>query len=203
MTLILFHDRGCPFTHRVLALADHLGLELDYRQSLVGDVPPGLDQYSANGSIPLLVDDGLIIIESRVMLEHLAERHHWEDAYPADLPSRTRHRHAMAVTDEHLAPALMNGAPPRRLADILDTLEGVIGGAPRPCLLTFHVAPIWLRFRLWRPSGEIVRAIGDRPSLCRWLDDAVALDAIANTSPDPETHAIDMARAREAGLMPG
>jgi glutathione S-transferase len=199
---ILFHDRGCPFAHRVIALAEHLGIDLERRQSLLGDKPAGVEQYSSSSAIPLLVDGDLVITESRVMLEHLAERYGFTDAYPDELMRRTRHRHAMAVTDEHLVPALMYGRASRRLDDALRALEQVIDRPPHPCLMTLHVAPIWLRFRLWRPTDEVTRAIEARPTLARWLDDAAALPCVARTAPDPETHARDLVRAREAGLLP-
>jgi glutathione S-transferase len=202
---VLFHDRGCPFAQRVRALVDHLDLPMESREALVGDKPDGLEAYSSSGAIPLLVHGDLVITESRVMLEHLAEYAHFDGAYPADLAWRTRHRHSMAVTDEILAPLLMASAraETRRIEDALDALQAATDDQmPYPCLMSFHVAPIWLRCRLWRPTSEVTRAIEARPTLCRWLDAAARLESVVRTSPDPETHAIDLERARDAGLMP-
>jgi glutathione S-transferase len=186
----------------VIALVDHLDFEIERRESMVGDLPEGIADYSSSGAIPLLVDGDLVITESRVMLEHLAERQGFDAAYPEDLASRTRHRHAMAVTDENLVPALSGAESTRRIPETLDALEAVADGEPTVCLMTLHIAPIWLRLRLWQPRGDFARAIEARPSLRRWLDDTVALPCIARTSPDPKVHAQDLARAREAGLMP-
>ena len=83
--MILFSDRGCPFTHRVLAFFEHLGCPPDLRESTVGEKPEGLSQYSASGRIPLLVHGDLVLTESRVMLEHLADYYEFQESYPPDL----------------------------------------------------------------------------------------------------------------------
>lgn len=203
----LFSDRGCPFAHRALALIEHLGCPVERRESRVGDKPEGLERYSRSGQIPLLVHGDLVLTESRVMLEHLAEHHGFGDAYPADLGARTAHRHAMAVVDAVLVPLLrltpvtVNGP---RLEDALTALEvATATTAPRPCLLALHVAPMWLRFRLWQPAGAVTRAAEARPALCAWLDAAVQLPCVARTAPDPRTHLEDLERARQAGLLAG
>ena len=38
--------------------------------------------------------------------------------------------------------------------------------APAPCVLTFHVAPIWLRLQWWRPAGAVTVHSG-ATSTCR------------------------------------
>jgi glutathione S-transferase len=204
---ILFSDKGCPFAHRVLALLDHLGRAPERREALVGDEPEGIGRYSASGRIPLLVHGNVVISESRVMLEHLAEHYAFGDALPADLAVRTLHRCALAVVDDFLAPVLM-GRPftdsdRARLDDVLDALEAAVATTvPRPSLLAFHVAPIWLRFRWWHPDGAVTGAIEARPSLCAWLDAAVRLDAVARTAPERASDRTQLARARSAGLVP-
>ncbi len=204
--MILFSDRGCPFAHRPLALLEHLGCEVERRESMIGQKPDGLAQYSPSGRIPLLVHGDLVLTESRVMLEHLAEHHAFADAYPADLRARSAHRHAMAVVDDFLAPRLFGRthteADGLRLGDVLRTLEEATATVPpRPSLLTLHVAPIWLRFRLWHPTHAVTRAVEARSTLSGWLDAALELGCLRRTAPDPVTHREDLARAREAGLL--
>jgi len=80
--MILFSDRGCAFAHRVRALLDHLQCPVDLRESMVGEKPEALYQYSSSGRSPLLVHGDLVLMESRVMLEHLAEYYAFEDSYP-------------------------------------------------------------------------------------------------------------------------
>jgi glutathione S-transferase len=203
---VLFSDRGCPYAHRVLALLDHLGRPVDLRESRVGHTPVGLERYSSSGRIPLLVHGELAITESRVMLEHLAEHYELADAYPTDLAVRTLHRHAMAVVDDFLAPRLartLTDSDRARLDDALTALETVTAlAAPRPSLLAFHVAPIWLRFRWWHPNGAVTRAIEARAPLCAWLDAAARLPGVARTAPEHAAHMVDLERARQMGLVP-
>lgn len=201
---ILFADRGCPFAHRVLALVDHLGLSLERRESSVGQKPEGLDRYSEAGRIPLLVHGELVINESRVMLEHLAELHAFADAYPADLTTRTRHRHAMAIADDFLAPLLMSNtvAGAARLADVSQALERAVRGTPAtPCLLAFQLAPIWLRFRWWKPGCAAIRAVEARPLLADWLDAVSSFDSITRTTPPRAEQVAAFAEAQAAGLI--
>lgn len=199
--MILFSDRGCPFAHRVLALFDHLGCQPDLRESMFGEKPEGISQYSASGGVPLLVHGDLIFTESRVMLEHLAEVYEFEESYPEDLAARSLHRHAMAIVDDFLAPQLFarTDVDALRLDDALRALEiaTVTVVAPQACLLVFHVAPIWLRFLLWHPTHAVTRAVQARDALCSWLDAAVQLGCLRRTAPDPTTHEEDMIRARQ------
>lgn len=205
-TPILFSDRSCPFAHRVLALLEHLGAPVERRESPVGEKPDGLERYSWAKRIPLLVHGDLVLTESRVILEHLAEYHGFADAYPADLAARSLHRHAMAVVDRAIVPVIFG----RKQADaddplLADTLRALAVAtatvAPRPCLLALHVAPMWQRARCWQPAGVVVRAVEAHSALCRWLDAVAELDCVMRTAPDRAAHLEDLARARQAGLL--
>ena len=139
------------------------------------------------------------------MLEHLAEYYQFKESYPADLDARSRHRHAMAVIDDFVVPVLFGRAyaDAQRLDDTLRSLEDAVAAtAPQACLLAFHVAPIWLRFRLWCPAHAVTRAIEARGALCGWFDAANQLDSLKRTAPDPATHKEDLIRARQAAILP-
>lgn len=181
---------------------EHLGCPPDLRESTVGEKPAGLDRYSSSGVIPLLVHGDLVLTESRVMLEYLAEYYGFVDAYPVDLKTRSLHRHAMAVVDVFLAPLLfaktdaaVDGA---RLEDALRILEQATASvAPQPHLLAMHIAPIWWRFRLWHPTHVVPRAIGERAALCDWLDTSLKLDCLTRTVPEPIMHRQDFVRSQQ------
>jgi glutathione S-transferase len=203
----LYADEGCPFAHRVLALLGHLGVRAETHLAELGAVPDGLHAFSPSGRIPFLVHEDVAIGESRVMLEHLAEAFGFADAYPTDLPTRTRHRHAMALFDVVVTPYVFaeKVATPKdeaRLDECLSVLEGVAGRttmAPEPSILAFHVAPMWHRLLAWRPNGVATRAIRARRELSAWLDAAAALPSVARTSPDAATMlALARALARHA-----
>lgn len=201
--MILFSDRGCPFAHRVIALFDHLECKPDLRELMVGEKTDELYQYSASGSVPLLVDGDLVFTESRVMLEYLAEFYEFE-SYPANLRGRSLHRHAMAVVDDFLVPLLFVRAEvdANRLDDALNAIEAATATmAPQPCLLVFHIAPIWLWFRSWRPEHAVARAIQARSHLCDWLDATIQLDSLRRTAPDHVTQAEDVSLFNAADTL--
>jgi len=186
----------------VLALLDHLERPVRLRESAVGDKPEGVTEYSASEQIPLLVHGDLVLTESRVMLEHLAEFHGFEGAFPAELSARTLHRHGMAVVDCVIAPLLfrkLDESEEARLDETITALDTIARAAPvEPSLFAFHVGPIWLRFRWWQPQGPVTRAFETRPRLRDWLDAATQLDALRRTAPNRAAH---IAQAQQAGLL--
>lgn len=203
---ILFFDRGCPFSWRVLATASHLGVALDARSCRLGDKPEGIERHSPSRRVPLFVHGEVVLAESRVMIEYLAELHGLAGALPDSIAGRARHRHAMAVVDGEIAPFLFaRQLGPRggaRLEEALDVVEDVAGRdlAP-PSLFTLHAAPILLAFRAYRPDSPVTRAILARPRLRGWLDGSAELPCIAGTAPDLETFHEDLAHARAAGIL--
>lgn len=203
---IIFADHGCPFAHRVLALLTHLGVDYDLKEAPFGQAPAGIAQWSPSGRIPLLVHGELAIGESRVMLDYLAEAYPFGTAYPRELVPRTLVQHAMALTDSILVPRLMRDLPldARRLAECLDTIEAVAlkTKTSEPGLLTFHIAPMWLRFQWWRPDSAMTRAVMDRPQLAAWLDAATELAAIARTAPDRAENIAAFQQACSIGALP-
>ena len=60
----LVADEGCPFTHRIRALAAYLGLELERVEVPIGRKHPVALAHSPTGRVPLLIHDGLVIGES-------------------------------------------------------------------------------------------------------------------------------------------
>ena len=195
---LLLMDRGCPFAHRVLALLDHLGVAYETREAPLGQLPEGVERWSPSGRVPLLVHGALVIGESRVMLEHLAEAYGFGSGYPLELTQRTRQRHAMALMDGSVAPALTrpdSKLDAVRLAGCLDVFEGATQAPLEPGLFAFHFAPLWLRFQWWHPEGVVTRAVRDRPALAAWLDGAASLAAVQRTAPSQAENVADFRAA--------
>lgn len=199
----LLADRGCPFTHRIRALLHQLEVPCDLDEAPLGQTPAAVVRWSPSGRIPILVHGDVVIGESRVMLEHLAEAYGFSAAYSASLAQRTRQRHAMAFVDAFLVPRLGRDDTPvdgARLAECLDVLEGA-AGQPAPSLLAFHVAPMWLRFSWWQPEGALPRAVAVRAELRAWLEAVARLPAVALTAPDRAEHVAEYLRLREEKLL--
>lgn len=205
--LTLYADHGCPFAHRVLALLTHLQVPFTLRESPIGQKPQGLSRYSASGRIPLLVDGDLVLTESRVMLEYLAERFDFTTGFPDDLVARARHRHAIALVDEFLTPHLSEGAgwskaAALRFEEVLDAFDRVLEAPDRLTLFTLQIAPVWMRLHWWRPDSPVHAAVQAWPELARKLDATLRLPAIEATSPERRRVVAEVAQAREAGLIP-
>lgn len=203
---LVFADRGCPFAHRVLALLDHLGLDCDLTEAPVGEKPPGLERWSPSGRIPFFVHGPLAIGESRVILEYLAEEYGLESALPRGPVRRAQEAHAMALFEGTVVPGLLGDdgtIRQDRLDECLDALAAVaLASPPEPSVLAFHLAPMWLRFRWWRPEGRVTRSVQGRPELAAWLDAATNLASVVRTSPDRAQSTADY-RAVAAGRRGG
>lgn len=185
-SLTLFADRGCPYAHRVLALLAAIGADVDLRATPLGTKPIGVWDHSATGQIPLLVDGDLVLTESQVMLEYLAEKFDYVEGLPPSVEGRAEHRRGMALIDRFLAPRLIDpdvrdGA---RFDEVLDALDRIVAAAGPETLLAFHAAPIWLHLQERRVAVEVMRRIRSRDRLLGWLDRAVATDSMRQTTPD-------------------
>jgi hypothetical protein len=144
--------------------------------------------------------------ESRVMLDYLAEAYAFEQAYPTSVAPRALHREAMAIVDGQIVPGLSrdSGLGQARLTECLDRLEEVTRiTTPSPCVLSFHLAPIWLRLQWWRPEGDVTRSIRERPRLVEWLDATTRLPAVARTSPNRTENIRDFEAVVCALKLPG
>lgn len=205
--MILFGDAGCPFARRVTSLCMHLRVPLDVRESEIGSPPSELADHVSGKRLPVLVDDDLVLLESRVMLEHIADRFAFADAYPTELSARSRDRNAMALVDDYFAPMLFGASRAEpdalRFADAFRALHDAIrADASHPRLLTFHVAPILACFRLWHPMHPVTQAVRSHPAVGAWVDAALSIDALTRTALAPNELEVLLCRARDLGLVP-
>ena len=180
----LVADEGCPFTHRIRALAAHLGLELERIEVPIGRKHPVALAHSPTGRVPLLVHDGLVIGESVVIGDYLADVSGWS-GFPDQPAGRARHREAMALFDSQVAMGVLRPSPvdPRTLEvlDLLDALVAVL--RVEPSRLAFHLGPFYYRLVHWYPDGPLRDAFRRRPDLSAWLDAVCALEPVAANSP--------------------
>lgn len=200
---ILFSDRGCPFAWRVRAMIDALGIDVDRRECLVGSKPLGIEGFSRHKRIPLWVEGDLVLSESRVMLEYLAQKHGVTTNQCSAAHTALR-RQAMGMLDHTVVPLLPGGpiGDPSRLEDAARALRDAFRlAAPSADVFTWHVAPILWSLRRWHPNGRATAVLSADPEVYAWVDDALLIPSLAATAPDPVTFAADIARAREAGLI--
>ena len=201
--LTFFCDYGCPYAHRVLAMLKVLELDFEHREARLGEKPPGVRRFSASGRIPLLVHGDLVLTESRVILDYLNERFGYL-GYSDDFETRTRQRHAIALVDEYLTPAVfgpITSPDLHRLEEGLDVFEAAMTTPQTPSLFALCIAPIWWRLFRLRPASRVVSSIQSRPELLAWMQGAAELECIVETAPEMARASADLAWARQTGLI--
>lgn len=72
-TLTLFSRGTCAFSHRVRMVLAEKSIQCDV-VSMGDQVPEDLLELNPYGTVPTLVDRGLVLYESRVIMEYLDER---------------------------------------------------------------------------------------------------------------------------------
>ena len=195
--LILYTAEICPFAQRPRALLTHLGAPFEERTVDLAQRDPAFLGISPTGLVPLLLDGDLKLYESQVIIEYLADRLGWKDAFSADTRTRARQKLAMKQWDGTVAPAWYRSIKERsslddrvrqRVEREIDELAGtvrVMDGAVEN-LLAFHCAPFWARMSWLRGHSPLPEWVEARPALREWLDRTVSLPAVRKTLPDRE-----------------
>jgi len=175
--LTLYDAARCPYCARVrIVLAEKavpyetVIVDLDERPSWIYDL-------NASGRVPVLDDDGVILPESRVLIEYLEERFPEPPLLAADPSARARVRLLLEQFDENLGDAYY-GLRRERSSDsarnaleaALDALDDVVVRQPYLSGREYGLADCaygpWL-FRAEAGLGLDVRA---RPGLAAWLE---------------------------------
>jgi glutathione S-transferase len=202
--LHLYADHGCPFAHRVAAFLSHIGMEFELHDCPIGFKPEGVERYSASKRIPLLVHGDLVLTESRVMLEYLAEYSGYEAAFPVELERRARNRLALALVDEYLSPRLYQPVTTEtervRLHEAFEVFDEALE-LDGDSLFAFAIAPMWLQLTWHRPRSAAVKAIKARAPLAQKLNALLEHPAVAATTPDMHRVRRDVRNAIANGLI--
>jgi len=194
----LYMHPACPFAHRPRALLARLDVEHEEVEIDLDDRPERFLSLTPTGKVPLLVDGDLVLYESSIVDEYLADRFAWDHAWPDDPDARARQRLAMERWDAVVLPAwyrsLKEGGP--IAVEERDAVEGELEELDRTIrhrteegadtLLGFHCATHWIRIRALADHSEIHERIRERTASARWLDRAADLDAVQATSPDED-----------------
>ena len=193
--LKLYSAEACPFAQRTRALLIHLRLPFEIYEIDLASRDPEFLKLTPTGRVPFMVDGDLMLYESRVINEYIAERNAWDGAFAADPALRARQRLAMKQWDGVVVSAFydslggtegLNPECRRAVREELNQMGCTIQamGSEVENLLAFHCAPHWIRMCWLEPDTGLTAIVSQLPPLRSWLDQAATLAAIQQTLPD-------------------
>jgi glutathione S-transferase len=187
----LFFADACPYAHRVRALLTLLGEPFESHVIDLSHKPADFLALSPTGAVPLFRDGSLILYESAVINEYLAERSQWRHAFSTEAGQRARERLAIKRFDDVVLPIMYQSfrtstvlkEKPLWRAEVKELVSTSANSRPES-LLGLHLATHWVRVLRAFPDNEVVSelAMGLGPFLAAAAD----LEAIVATNPNFE-----------------
>jgi glutathione S-transferase len=177
----LYTAQRCPYAARVRIVLAEKGLGYDAVEIDLDDRPAWLYEKNPLGRVPVYEEDeGLVLPESRVIMEYLEERYPEPALWPADPAERALGRLWLERFDDRLGDAyyaVRRGEPrdalDARLAAIERTLEAQAYLSGREYGLADAGYVPWILRALDRFEIELA------PSTADWLDRLFARPAVA------------------------
>jgi stringent starvation protein A len=184
--LTLYDAARCPYCARVrIVLAEKavpyetVNVDLDERPAWIYDL-------NTTGRVPVLDDDGLVLPESRVLIEYLDERLPEPPLLPADQAGRARIRLLLERFDENLGDAyydLRRDHSSRSARDAfeaaLDRLADLVARQPYLSGEEYGLADCAYVPWLFRAEAALDVDVRARPALADWLRRLEGRPAIA------------------------
>jgi glutathione S-transferase len=156
----LFDNPFSPFARKVRMVLDHKGLPFEAVDALALTELPGLREVNPRGEVPVLVDDGVVVVNSADIVAYLEHRYPGAPVYPAGpaerVSARAWERLADGLLDAVLhdlslwiwptlhradrAPDGLVQAGHRDLRAVLERMEGALEAAPFLCGATVSIA---------------------------------------------------------------
>lgn len=184
--LTLYDAARCPYCARVrIVLAEKavpyetVNVDLDQRPAWIYDL-------NVTGRVPVLDDEGLVLPESRVLIEYLDERFPEPPLLPADQAGRARIRLLLERFDEILGDAYYDLRRERSshsareaLDSALDRLDDLVARQPYLSGDEYGLADCAYVPWLFRAESALDADVRARPALAHWLGRLEERPAIA------------------------
>lgn len=178
--LTLFTRSTCANSHRIRMVLAEKGIECDLVWADGDELPEDLPELNPYGTVPTLVDRGLVLYEPRVIMEYLDERFPHPPLMPIDPVARAHARMAICRVEQDWYPLIedLEGRVARqaekarkRLTESLVASSELFSARPyflsdEFSLVDCTVLPILWRLERW---GVVLPALASR-SLARYTD---------------------------------
>jgi glutathione S-transferase len=189
MTIRLYGSWFSPFARKVALALELKALPYDYVDGLLAENRAELHRLNPRGEVPVLVDDGVVVINSSDIVQYLDWRHPAPALYPAAAVERVAVRALERLADSRLDPIIVDCSfwrwaerddqPPPGLMEaaqqdldtVLDRLEQALTPRPKP----WPFGAPGLAECAWFPNLAAVRPMGFAldvarfPGVVAWL----------------------------------
>jgi glutathione S-transferase len=180
--VIVYDAARCPYCARVRIVLAEKGLAYEPVEIDLSDRPAWLYEKNPRGKVPVLEEDGgLILPESTVIMEYLEERFPEPALWPADPAERALGRLWLdrfddRLGDDYYALRRRDGSQlPRRLADI----DGALEAQPYLTGREFGLSDIGYVPWILRARSSLGVELDPYPALAGWLERLSERPAVA------------------------
>ncbi|MDQ3866805.1 MAG: glutathione S-transferase family protein [Actinomycetota bacterium] len=197
--LTLYDAARCPYCARVRIVLREKGVAYEPVEIDLESRPASLYAKNPNGRVPVLVDDdGLVLPESRVIMEYLDERFPEPALMPVDPAERALVRLAFERFGDIAEPYydVLRGAPGgsrERLVDELARLDVRLASTPYLAGETYSLADAAYCPWILRTEARLGVEVRHFPALASWLGRLEERPAVA-----PEIELARLARRHAA-----
>lgn len=174
--LTLYDAARCPYCARVRILLAEKGVPYEPVELDLDDRPAWIYAKNSTGRVPVLEEDeGLVLPESRVIMEYLEERFPEPPLWPADAAARALSRLLLERFDDLSDPYYdllkdRPGASEERLRKELAKLDGILEAQPFLTGPAFGLTDIGFLPWILRIETRLALDLAEYPSLAAWLE---------------------------------
>jgi glutathione S-transferase len=180
--MVLYDAARCPYCARVRILLAEKGLPYEPVEIDLGDRPAWLYEKNPLGKVPVLEEDGgLVLPESEVIMEYLEERFPEPPLWPVDAAERALARLWLQRFDDRLGSdyyARRRGDD-SRLDDRLSFLDATLESQPFLSGRAYGLADIGYVPWILRARENLGVELEPYPALSMWLERLLGRPAVA------------------------
>jgi glutathione S-transferase len=184
--LTLYDAARCPYCARVRIVLAEKAVSYETVDVDLDERPAWIYDLNATGRVPVLDDDGLVLAESRVLMEYIEERLPEPRLLPLDSAGRARTRLLLERFDENIGDAyyaLRRERSARPARDALDAalaaLDEVLARQPYLSGEEYGLADCGYVPWLFRAEAGLAVDVRAHPALAAWLERLERRPAIA------------------------